>query len=1351
MKEKYFFIITCLLFNVLAFSQDCTTQRTMSNDTSICLGQSTTISLQSSELGVFYQLRNGGLNVGLPVVGTGGLINFNVSPTTSSIYSVFVINCGITYNDTCTVTVNPIPDVTATNSTQTICTNSSITTIALSSSVAGTTFNWVRNNTINVTGIPISGNGDIAGILVNNTNNPQVVTFTITPSANGCIGNSITAIVTVNASTLGGNVTTTSPGVTPSSNIFTHCHVGNGTLYLNNQRGNVLRWEYSTDAGLNWTSISNTLNTHNYNGILTSTLFRAVVQNGSSCAIMYSTASMINVIPNIKPSPVTASPAIICNGDSSILNSESGYATSQYLASGGTFQNANPPGWLVDGCGNCLNAGMSNTLPGPWQLSATNGGTYSGTKYTSQGKFVIANGKYDSYLETPVFNTFGLTTAQLTFNHAFKLQSGANGYVQISVNGGPYNTLLHFAGPQNRTPTLNFHTSSVETIDLSSYIGQPNLRIRFYYQGTVGSSWAIDNIAIPDVPINIQTQWVDAVSGNVISNSQSLTVSPNVTTTYAITSFLNGCNSFGTDGTAYVTVTVNQRPTAAISQDQFVCIGGTATFDIDLTGTPPWSVTYNDGTTSTTVNNIMSTPYSFNVPNITTDKTYSISAVDDNNCTAIPSDYIGQAAVTVLDGTPGLWTGLVSNDWFDCLNWDGGLPTINIDAIIPAGSLNMPLIDPSTSPYAYLYGNMASARDLNINSGASLTMVTNSNLEINRNWINNGTFNPGQGNVNFIGSALNQIQTINQGIKLNETFHDLTLNSGANAKGISLPDGFELTVRNMLTLTNGTLRLMGEAQLIQNGLVANPISGDGVLLIDQEGKSSSYHYNYWSSPVSMNGTNYTINEILKSGSHSLTNPFTPGSISYGNGIYYADGAYSDPIKLSTRWMYKYSATTPDYFNWQHIQNTGTINIGEGYIMKGVTGTASISDLQNYTFVGKPNNGTINLTIGAGQDYLIGNPYPSALDANQFILDNIKDNGGNASTNIINGALYFWDHFGAQTHFLSQYIGGYATYTLMGGVVAVSNDPLINNNNATGSKVPKRYIPVAQGFFVKAHGDSALTTNNPNMTSPITGGTIQLKNSQRSFEKESGSNSIFFKNSNAVSSMNTVSDQRMKIRFGIETDNGFRRQILLGADSNTTSMFDIGFDAPMIDVQEDDFYWNLNSVPLIIQAIENFNVGQFIPVTVKLTNANSFTITIDELENIDTNTEIYLHDNITAVYYDLRNGAVTLNLGQGEYANRFSITFTNTILSEDEVIESLEDLLVYVNNSNNTLHINNNTTNTLISEVYLFDILGQLLNKWEVKEANQSNLEYNLSNLSDGTHIIKLVTNNGDLSSKIIID
>lgn len=68
-----------------------------------------------------------------------------------------------------------------------------------------------------------------------------------------------------------------------------------------------------------------------------------------------------------------------------------------------------------------------------------------------------------------------------------------------------------------------------------------------------------------------------------------------------------------------------------------------------------------------------------------------------------------------------------------------------------------------------------------------------------------------------------------------------------------------------------------------------------------------------------------------------------------------------------------------------------------------------------------------------------------------------------------------------------------------------------------------------------------------------------------------------------------------------------------------------------------------------------------------------------------------------------------------------------------------------------LHIENNTYDTQITEVYLFNILGQLINKWDVKEIDQSNLEYSLLNLSDGTHIVKLVTSKGDWSEKIIID
>ena len=93
---------------------------------------------------------------------------------------------------------NPTPDAVATPSTQTICSAATITTIVLTGSTTGTVYNWTRDNFTTVNGIAASGSGDIGGSLTNTTNAPIVVTFTITPTANGTAGAPITATVVVN-------------------------------------------------------------------------------------------------------------------------------------------------------------------------------------------------------------------------------------------------------------------------------------------------------------------------------------------------------------------------------------------------------------------------------------------------------------------------------------------------------------------------------------------------------------------------------------------------------------------------------------------------------------------------------------------------------------------------------------------------------------------------------------------------------------------------------------------------------------------------------------------------------------------------------------------------------------------------------------------------------------------------------------------------------------------------------------------------------------------------------------------------------------------------------------------------
>ncbi|SEA91110.1 hypothetical protein SAMN05443667_111142 [Flavobacterium gillisiae] len=1301
---------------------------------------------------------------------SAGTIRYTVTPTANSCPGpAFTVD----------VTVNPKPSGSAT--AQTICSGLS-TNVALSSIVTGTTFTWTAAILTTPSGGTINGFSDYFGntitqSLTNNGTTAGVVRYTVTPTANSCSGTVFTVDVTINAATVGGT-TTISSTTNPSNGNngttrLTDCHSSAGVINLNGNVGTVIRWESSTDAGNTWIPKGNAGSlTYAYTGITATTIFRAVIQNGT-CTIANSGISSLFIIPNIKPSPVSAIPSTICEGESSQLTSDSGFSSSQNLASGGLFNTANPPGWTVDN-GNFPANGDNGTNNG---FSETNGN--AGDEYDSgDGKFAIVRGNRDSFLRTPTFDLIGLASANLTFDHAYKLNDpGAYAEVRLSLDGGAtfpvkLTILTGILGPKNKFTTLPNKMS----LDLNPYLGYTNLKLEFFFHGTVnnagkqasniGSTWALDNVQIPQAPDPLLTsQWKNLNTNAIISvtNSTRVTVTPPVTTTYEVTSFLNGCTSYGVDGTSYVTVTVNKRPTANIGPDQTICYDGTATFSVALTGVAPWTITYTNGTTPTTVTGINASPYIFSVPNLKANITYTITSLNDKNCTPFPGGITGSATVNVLTGRAGWWTGLVSTDWFDCKNWEQGLPSFTIDANILPYSTNgnrLPVID-KTSLKAVPYAGIASAKDMIINSNGSVTMVNNSELQISGNWRNSGVFIPGTGTVTFNGATTNQIQTINNTIKTNETFNNLTTNNTGGAKGISLVDKFELTVSNNLSLLSGDIRLTGEAQLVQAGTSANPASGTGKLLIDQQGQKNSFNYNYWSSPVSTNNSTYSIGGILRDGS-SITNTFTdlsnysPGLITFGDGAYFADLLNSGSIKISNRWLWSYNSQTlnsntdlQDYNLWNYIGSTGTIKIGEGFTMKGTGGTAPITSLQNYVFVGKPNSGTIPLSLLLNQTYLVGNPYPSALDANEFILDNLQ---GRAGANIFNGALYFWDHFGlSNNHLLAEYQGGYATYSLTGGVPAIADSPLTATTTNSAGKVPGRYIPVAQGFFVDAELDPAIsgTTTSVQGTSP--GFNLNFKNSQRKFWRESTGNSQFMKTvgSKKTIKQETVSDTRSKIRLGFDSPIGAHRQLLLGADSNTTNAFDIGYDAPMFDMNDNDMYWALSNSQFVIQAIPNFNDDQIIPLGIIIANEGEIGIKIDDLENVPSTTIIYLYDNVTEEYYNIRQNPFKIKLVSGDYNNRFSLRFTDRKLTVEDYTRT-GGIIVYFTNNTKVLNINNPFIDATISTVSLFNTLGQSINNWDVEDRNQGNIKIPIKNLPSGVYIVKMKTTKGDVSKKIII-
>jgi hypothetical protein len=147
---------------------------------------------------------------GIAASGTGnisGILNNTTAAPVTVTFTITPTANGCTGAPiTATVTVNPAPNAIATPATQTICSGANITTIALSSSVAGTTYNWTRDNAT-VTGIAASGSGDISGTLTNTTAAPVTVTFTITPVVvGGCTVAATTATVAVNPTATVNNV-----------------------------------------------------------------------------------------------------------------------------------------------------------------------------------------------------------------------------------------------------------------------------------------------------------------------------------------------------------------------------------------------------------------------------------------------------------------------------------------------------------------------------------------------------------------------------------------------------------------------------------------------------------------------------------------------------------------------------------------------------------------------------------------------------------------------------------------------------------------------------------------------------------------------------------------------------------------------------------------------------------------------------------------------------------------------------------------------------------------------------------------------------------------------------------------
>ncbi|MDB2385268.1 Ig-like domain-containing protein [Polaribacter sp.] len=278
---------------------------------------------------------------------------------------------------------------------------------------------------------------------------------------------------------------------------------------------------------------------------------------------------------------------------------------------------------------------------------------------------------------------------------------------------------------------------------------------------------------------------------------------------------------------------------------------------------------------------------------------------------------------------------------------------------------------------------------------------------------------------------------------------EVSLSERLSARKLEVADGANLVINNQLLVvtdsvninTTGEIRLAGTSQFIQTHIGEKNSSGDGKLYVDQNSTVPSYYrYNYVSSPVVTPGSNnYTVASVMKDGTTETSLNSVPKDINFISGY---DGNYtnspSEPIDLAEYWIYTYDKDDSAY-NYIHQYSSGTIDPGKGYIFKGP------GRLQNYTFVGFPNDGDLTFSVDGNNTLLIGNPYASAINSKRFIEDNLD-----ATT----GTLYFWEHAGETNstgqigHFSAAYIGGYATRNIALSVSAAN----VSSNAAASSSL-----------------------------------------------------------------------------------------------------------------------------------------------------------------------------------------------------------------------------------------------------------------------------------------------------------
>lgn len=395
-----------------------------------------------------------------------------------------------------------------------------------------------------------------------------------------------------------------------------------------------------------------------------------------------------------------------------------------------------------------------------------------------------------------------------------------------------------------------------------------------------------------------------------------------------------------------------------------------------------------------------------------------------------------------------------------------------------------------------------------------------------------------------------------------------------------------------------------------------------------------YDFTYWSAPVS---------------------PLTLANVS--------------PLTLSD----KYFQFNTISGQWEMLPSSTAMTVGKGYIIRAPqTFSPSTYATYNAEMVGTPNNGVVTMPIvhGGSDLNLLGNPYPSAMDAD-LLLTNYALN-----SNVLAGTLYFWTH--NTTLVNNNYDSGdYAVYTLTGGVVPTN--PGNGNSNEPNGK-----IAAGQGFFASA---------------TATGGTITIDNSYRIDQ----GNDRFYR----LDGTNLSQHEKHRYWVNLTNESGnLGRQVLVGYLGQATAAKDAGYDGELIaNSTELQLYTLIDTEKMAVQGRGlPFDTADRVAVGYIVNQAGTYTFELGKRDGIFTTQLVYLEDLLTGSITPLTaDSTYSFTSLAGEFNDRFVFRYTNETLGNPDLVND-RDLIAYRLGEG----IQVKSTMEMIKKVAIYDVQGRLL-------------------------------------------